>query len=201
MYDPPVAPHPSHRRAEAHSREEFERLLRACRRQVMATALRMTKSPDDAEDLVQDTLAKAYASFSRFEPGTNFKAWVFRILTNTYINEFRRRRRAPETVAMDDLEPSAEYEMSVEHSSLDQLPEELLMTRVPNEQIQAAMARLPDEFRIAVTLCDIGELTYEEVAAAMRTPIGTVRSRVHRGRTMLRHALYHYALEQGWVRE
>jgi len=106
----------------------------------MATALRMTKSPDDAEDLVQDTLAKAYASFSRFEPGTNFKAWVFRILTNTYINEFRRRRRAPETVAMDDLEPSAEYEMSVEHSSLDQLPEELLMTRVPNEQIQAAMA-------------------------------------------------------------
>jgi RNA polymerase sigma-70 factor, ECF subfamily len=186
-------------RVSAHSREEFERLAELCLRQVRATALRMTKSPDDAEDLVQDALVKAYASFTRFEPGTNFKAWLFRILTNTYINEFRRRRRAPDMVAMEDLEPGAEYEMSLEHSTVEFQPEELLMAKVPDEKLQAAMRLLPDEFRIAVTLCDVAELTYEEVAAAMGTPIGTVRSRVHRGRRMLRHALEGYAETQGWV--
>jgi len=170
-----------------------------CIRQVRATALRMTKNPDDAEDLVQDALVKAYASFDRFQSGTNFKAWLFRILTNTYINEFRRRKRSPDLVPMDDLEPSAEYDMSVEHGSTELLPEDLLMAKIPDENIQAALANLPDEFRIAVTLCDVGELTYEEVAAAMQTPIGTVRSRVHRGRRMLRRQLESYAKAQGWV--
>ncbi|HOS91829.1 MAG TPA: sigma-70 family RNA polymerase sigma factor [Armatimonadota bacterium] len=185
--------------AGSHGRDEFMRQADRCIRQVRATALRMTKNPDDAEDLVQDALVKAYASFDRFQSGTNFKAWLFRILTNTYINEFRRRKRSPDLVPMDDLEPSAEYDMSVEHGSTELLPEDLLMAKIPDENIQAALANLPDEFRIAVTLCDVGELTYEEVAAAMQTPIGTVRSRVHRGRRMLRRQLESYAKAQGWV--
>jgi len=159
----------------------------------------MTRNPDDAEDLVQDALSKAYASFSRFEPGTNFKAWLFRILTNTYINEFRRRRRAPQTVTVEDLEPSAEHDMALRHGSAEAQPEDALMARIPDERIREAMSRLPDDFRIAVTLCDVAELTYEEVAAAMQTPIGTVRSRVHRGRRMLRIALQEYAETQGWT--
>ncbi len=181
------------------SREEFQRLVDQVRRQIEASALRMTKDPEDAADLVQDTLVKAYASFDRFERGTNFKAWLLRILTNTYINEFRRRKRAPQFLPIAEIEPETEREISETYVPLEEHPEDVLMAKIPDQRLLEAMSKLPDEFRIAVTLCDVGGLSYEEVSKAMNTPIGTVRSRVHRGRKMLRRLLEHYARTQGWL--
>jgi RNA polymerase sigma-70 factor, ECF subfamily len=166
--------------------------------QLYPTALRMTKNPCDAEDLVQETIAKAYAGFSQFRPGSNLRAWLHRILANTFINGYRKRRREPMQASagefQDDWQANADRlsgpVRSAEAEALD---------RLADSDILRALRELPEDFRVAIYLADIEGYPYREVAEMMGTPIGTVMSRLHRGRTKLRHKLAKYA-PQGFPR-
>lgn len=169
-------------------------------RQLYHTARHYTRQPEDAEDLVQDTIVRAYRAFDEFEPGTNFKAWVFRILTNLCINHHRRREHGPQQVAYEEVERDAETASSV-HQSATALPSAALLEQVMDEEVEEAVGRLPVEFRSVVLLSDVQDLTYQEIATILGIPIGTVRSRLFRARRLLREALLDYALERGMVKE
>jgi RNA polymerase sigma-70 factor (ECF subfamily) len=167
---------------------------------IYAGALRMTRNPSDAEDLTQETFAKAYRSFATFREGTNLKAWIFRILTNTYINIYRKNQRGP---AVDLTEQVEDWQMASEqrHTSGGlRSAEAEALDRLPNEAIAAAMANVPADYREAVFLVDVEGFSYKEVAEIMGTPVGTVMSRLHRGRKMLRESLREYAIETGFLK-
>ncbi len=167
--------------------------------QLYAAALRMTRNPADAEDLVQETFVKAFAAFKQFEQGTNLKAWLYRILTNTYINSYRKKQREPYQSAVDELEDwqlggaestTAASSRSAEAEALDHLPD---------SAVKDALQAIPEDFRMAVYLADVEGFSYQEIADIMKTPIGTVMSRLHRGRRLLRDLLTDYARERGIV--
>ena len=161
-----------------------------------SAALRYTRDPTDAEDLVQETYAKAYEKFHQYEPGTNLKAWLYRILTNTYINSYRRRQRRPAEVSADtDDGDFSLYDRiaGAPHSSA----EIEVLSRLTAAEVKDALADLPDKFRMAVYLADVEGFRYAEIAEIMDVPIGTVMSRLHRGRGRLHKALYRYAGERG----
>ncbi len=185
--------------AEALQRQQFEELAYQHARDIYNSALRMTRDRDDAEDLAQDTLAKAYGSFHQFRPGTNFRAWLFRILTNTYINVYRRRRRGPDFVALDEItaNQAAKAQDGAERGQCR--PEEVAFADLPGEEVQAALDDLPDAFRLVVMLSDIEQFAYKEIAEMLKIPIGTVRSRLFRGRRRLRSALREYAKAHGII--
>jgi len=160
-------------------------------------ALRMTNNAEDARDLVQETYLKAYRFWDKYEPGTNIRAWLFRILKNSYINRYRKESKAPDTVDFEDVQnyyPSIRDEGS-ESGDL----QGSVFSRLLEDDVAQAIAELPDDFRTVVILCDIEGLTYEEIAAFVDCPLGTVRSRLHRGRKMLRTRLLTYARERGYV--
>jgi RNA polymerase sigma-70 factor (ECF subfamily) len=180
-------------------RAEFEALAHKYSRDIYNGALRMTRSRDDAEDLAQDTFVKAYASFHQFRRGTNFKAWLFRILTNTYINAYRRRQRGPEFVALDDLTADQVAKTRSGEGASQAEPEEAALARLPDEEVEAALEELPEAFRLVVILADMQELGYRDVAQALDIPIGTVRSRLFRGRRLLRRRLREYAAARGLI--
>ncbi len=185
--------------AETAKRRQFEDLAHKHARDIFNSALRMTRDRDDAEDLAQDTLTKAFASFHQFRPGTNFRAWLFRILTNTYINVYRRRRRGPDFVALDEITANQAAKAQESTRPRHSRPEDALFADMPGEEVQAALDDLPSAFRIVVILSDIEQFAYKEIAQMLKIPIGTVRSRLFRGRRRLRNALREYAKIHGII--
>jgi RNA polymerase sigma-70 factor (ECF subfamily) len=184
--------------AEA-TRSRFEQDTLPFLDQLYSAALRMTKSPADAEDLVQETYLKAYAAFDSFTEGTNLRAWLFRILTNTFINNYRKGQRQPFSEPVDDLTDAQMHGIDARLPGGMRSAEVEALERIGDAEVLAALADLPDDFRLAVYLADVEGFPYKEIAEIMDTPIGTVMSRLHRGRKLLRDALQGYAREHGLI--
>ena len=166
-----------------------------------AAALRMTRNPSDAEDLVQETYLKAYRGFHGFEQGTNLKAWLYRILTNTFINRYRAAKRRPDETDLDEVEDFYLYRRlgGLEGARASRSAEDELLDVLTESEVREAVESLPENFRLAVLLADVEGFSYKEIAEILDIPIGTVMSRLHRGRRALQKGLYEFAARRGLV--
>jgi RNA polymerase sigma-70 factor (ECF subfamily) len=165
--------------------------------QLYSAAMRYTRNPADAEDLLQETLIKAFDKFHQYRQGTNLRAWLYRILTNTYINSYRKEQRRPDEVSADANDDFSLYDRVAGGTST--AAENEVLARLTDQEVKDALADLPETFRVAVYLADVEGFSYAEIADMMETPIGTVMSRLHRGRARLQNALYDYARARGLV--
>ncbi len=179
------------------SRKEFEALALEHVDPLYSAALRLTRNERDAEDLVQDALVRAYRFFDRFERGTNIKAWLFKILTNTFINKYRRKAKERSVVEGVEQQTVTERFFSRDMSSLSDDPESYIFERLLSDDVLRAIDDLPVDFRLVVILADIQEFSYKEIADIVGCPVGTVMSRLFRGRRLLQKRLAEYAMEQG----
>ena len=180
-------------------RERFERDVLPLLPSLYGAAVRMTRDRTDAEDLVQETYLRAFRGFSGFKEGTNLKAWLYRILTNSYINTYRKKQRSPQIVeGPDDIDEWYLYDR-LGGNSVEQSAEATVLDTIPDEAVKHAVESLPERFRLPVLLADVEGFSYKEIAEIMDTPIGTVMSRLHRGRKALEKALWETARERGFV--
>ena len=180
-------------------RARFERDALPFLDQLYAAAMRMTRNPSDAEDLVQETYVKAFAAFHQFTEGTNLKAWLYRILTNTFINNYRKKQRQPQESNGDSVEDWQLARAESHTSSGLRSAEMEALDHLPDSDVKDALQQLPEDFRLAVYLADVEGFAYKEIAEIMGTPIGTVMSRLHRGRKQLQSLLADYAKERGLI--
>ena len=171
--------------------------------QLFSTALRMTRNLADAEDLVQETYIKGWRSFSTFQVGTNLRAWLFRIMTNTYINKYNAAKRKGTEVELDDVEELFLYKRlgSIDQSKLSSSAEDQMLNLFTDDEVKNALESLPEDFRIPVLLSDVDGFSYKEIAEMLEIPMGTVMSRLHRGRKIMQKMLYEYARERGLIIE
>lgn len=184
---------------EAERKARFEREALVYVDQLYAAALRMARNPADAEDLVQEAYMKAFSAFHQYKPGTNLKAWLYRILTNTYINVYRKRQREPYQANTDTVE-DWQLARAGEHDSKGLLSAETeALNRLPDSNVKEALQAIPEDFRMAVYYSDVEGFSYKEISEIMDTPIGTVMSRLHRGRKLLRDLLADYAQDRGII--
>ena len=182
-------------RSPEERREGFEREALVHLDALYRVALRLTGNAADAEDLVQETMLRAYRSWDRYTPGTNAKGWLLTILRHLFINEYRRRSRHPETVDVDTIEPFALFQEVQEED-----PQGAFFDKIVDDEVLRAVDQLPEAFREAVTLSDVEGLSYEEVAKVLDVPVGTVKSRLYRGRRLLQAKLYEYAVSMGYIK-
>jgi RNA polymerase sigma-70 factor, ECF subfamily len=166
-----------------------------------SAALRMTRNPADAEDLVQETYLKAYRAFHTFQAGTNLKAWLYRILTNTYINAYRSKKRRPDESDLDEVEDLYLYRRlgGLEGATAGRSAEEELLDQLTDSEVKDALEALPEQFRMAVLLADVEGFAYKEIAEILDIPIGTVMSRLHRGRKAMQKQLYEFGRARNLV--
>lgn len=193
---PPSPPSPpSSPAAEADKRASFEREALVHLDSLSRVALRLTGNSAEADDLVQETMLKAYRSWHQFQQGTNAKGWLLTILRHAFINEYRRRTRHPETVDVDAIEPFSVFE-----DVQDEDPQGSFFDRIVDDEVLKAIDHLPEQFREAVVLSDVEGLSYEEIARILEVPVGTVKSRLFRARRQLQHKLYDYAVGMGYIK-
>ena len=171
--------------------------------QLFSTALRMTRNRSDAEDLVQETYIKGWRSFRTFQEGTNLRAWLFRIMTNTYINKYNAQKRKGTEVELDDVEELFLYKRlgSIDQSQLSSSAEDQMLELFTDDEVKNALEELPEDFRIPVLLSDVDGFSYKEISEMLEIPIGTVMSRLHRGRKAMQKMLYEYARDRGLIVE
>ncbi len=171
--------------------------------QLFSTALRMTRNRSDAEDLVQETYIKGWRSFHTFQEGTNLRAWLFRIMTNTYINKYNAQKRKGTEVELDDIEELFLYKRlgSIDQSQLSSSAEDQMLELFTDDEVKNAIESLPEDFRIPVLLSDVDGFSYKEISEMLEIPMGTVMSRLHRGRKAMQKMLYEYARERGLIVE
>jgi RNA polymerase sigma-70 factor (ECF subfamily) len=178
---------------------EFSELINPHLSSLYSTALRMTRNQNDAEDLVQDTLFKAFRALDQYQKNTNFRAWVFRILVNTFITAYRKAIKQPQKVSYDDMEEFFLYKRLDETASLQETSKEEFIENFFDDDVKEALENLPYQFRLVVLLCDVEGFSYNEIANIIDAPLGTVMSRLYRGRKLLQRYLWNYAKKRGYI--
>ena len=179
--------------------KEFSQQVEPHLTSLYSTALRMTHNQNDAEDLVQDTLYKSYRAIGQYQRNTNFRAWIFRILVNTYITTYRKTVRQPQKVSYDELEEFYLYKKLDETISFQEMTKEDFLENFFEDDVKEALENLPSQFRLVVLLCDVERFSYNEIARIIDAPLGTVMSRLYRGRKLLQHSLWNYAKKRAYI--
>lgn len=195
MTSPPTPPTPPTAPTDEEKRASFEREALVHLDSLYRVALRLTRNPAEADDLVQETMLKAYRAWDQFERGTNAKGWLLTILRHAFINEYRRRSRHPETVDVDAIEPFSVFE-----ELQDDDPQGTFFDRIVDDEVLRAIDELPEQFRETVVLSDVEGMSYEEIARVLAVPVGTVKSRLFRARHVLQQKLYDYAVGMGYIK-